>query len=90
MEFRWRCRPRPVTAREPLAAAARWERNRVLVRAQLQSLTKEAKAAGRADGPSVILNEDDTDPAARQAAIYMNTQAHGDPARRDAGPISYV
>lgn len=61
-----------------------------LVRAQLQSLTKEAKAAGRADGPSVILNEDDTDPVATQAAIYMNTQAHGDPARRDAGPISYV
>jgi hypothetical protein len=33
--------------------------------AHLQSLTKGAKAAG----PSVILNEDDTDPAARQAAI---------------------
>ena len=77
---------RPVAAREPLAADARCEGNRVLVRAQLQCLTKGAKA----DGPSVILNEDDTDPAARQAATYINTQANGDPARRDASPISYV
>jgi hypothetical protein len=51
---------------------------------------KGLKAAGQADGTGVILNEDDTDPAAGQAAIYMNTQANGDPARRDAGPISYV
>jgi hypothetical protein len=86
MEFRWRCSPsaghRQGTAhgRRPL------REKRVWFARTLQSLMKGAKA----DGPSVILNADDTDPASRQAAIYVNTQANGDPARRDAGPISDV
>jgi hypothetical protein len=56
----------------------------------LRSRTEGAKVAGQAGGPRVIPNEDDTDPAARQADLYMDIQANGDPARRDAGPISYV
>lgn len=55
----------------------------------LRSLAMGAKVAGQADGLKIIRNDDDTDPAARQAAD-VNIQANGDPARRDAGPISYV
>jgi hypothetical protein len=38
----------------------------------LRSLAKGAKVTGQADGLKIIRNEDDTDPAAGQAAVYVN------------------